>query len=134
MLIKTHKCSYCGQDVEDSDYSDLFELHAERCPIREIVEVRLSREKERKEKEEEEVGMASAREEAKALANGIIKTVHLFYQNDTAIRYLDELIRSLTIEHTERRKKKYEKIEMDKEKAGQNWIVLDTTDAFLRSY
>ena len=40
--MKKRACSYCGNMVEDSDYSDKPELHKEGCPIREIMEVRMA--------------------------------------------------------------------------------------------
>ena len=49
--MKTRECGYCGNMVEDSDYSDKPELHKEDCPIREIMEVRMAYDAEEEEKE-----------------------------------------------------------------------------------
>lgn len=51
MTKKTRLCSYCNQPIPGSkdywadDYTDVPENHAPRCPIREIMELRLSDER-----------------------------------------------------------------------------------------
>jgi len=39
--MKTHACSYCGNMVEDVEYSNMFELHKKGCPVGELMEVRV---------------------------------------------------------------------------------------------
>lgn len=53
--MKTRECNYCGNMVEDIDYSDKSELHKGDCPIRNIMEVRLADEAEEKRKENENI-------------------------------------------------------------------------------
>ena len=48
--MKKRECSYCGNMVEDTDYSDKPELHKKNCPVREIMEFRIADDKEEDDK------------------------------------------------------------------------------------
>jgi len=48
-------CSYCGNQVEDTDHSDKPELHEYDCPIREIMELRVSDDEVEKQETSEEL-------------------------------------------------------------------------------